>query len=214
LIEFGADINATDISGQTPTMHAAMGGHPDIIEKLAIAGADIGARTSNTSALHIALLRGNESSAAMLLARGRDPDDCFLSDRRTALMTAAESCPRAVKVLIKAGANVMHLDAENATALSIAAQYGHVEAVRELVHAGSTINHIGNFRETRLGLAIRFSCTDAVTFLLDAGAHPFLFSCGTPLLALAERSLDARIVEAVRNAQRTFQQLHAGQAVA
>lgn len=76
MVEQGADVNATNESGQTPLMVAALKeGNEKLIELLVHQGADIRARDKNgMTALMHAAAKGAQENAEQLLQLGIDPD--------------------------------------------------------------------------------------------------------------------------------------------
>lgn len=108
LVEYGADVNAKDIVGDTALMWAANGGHLNVVEFLVEHGANVNAAATG----HI----------------------CAGS---TALIYASEKGHvNVVKYLIKHGANINAKNKNGDTALSIAEKNGHTEVARILREAG------------------------------------------------------------------------------
>jgi ankyrin repeat protein len=70
----GTDVNAWDDSGWTPLIHAAEGGHKEIVELLIASGADLNAHIhlAGSTPLHYAALFGQKEIAELLIAKGAD----------------------------------------------------------------------------------------------------------------------------------------------
>jgi len=109
LVEYGADVNAKDLGGDTALMWAANGGHLNVVEFLVEHGANV-----NAASPHYA----NAGSTALIYA----------SERGHVTM---------VKYLIKHGANINAKNKNGDTALSIAEKNGHTEVTRILSEAGA-----------------------------------------------------------------------------
>lgn len=109
LVEYGADVNAIDVGGDTALMWAANDGHLNVVEFLVEHGANVNA------------------AATGLIYAGF-----------TALIYASEKgYVNMVKYLIKHGANINAKNKNGDTALSIAEKNGHTEVARILREAGA-----------------------------------------------------------------------------
>ncbi len=72
LVEAGADLNASDVSG-TALMGVCFKGHSAIVRYLLAAGADVNAKSENgTTALHYAAMFNKPEIVDLLLAAGAD----------------------------------------------------------------------------------------------------------------------------------------------
>lgn len=74
LIEAGADVDAVDAMGLSPTVLAAHSGFGELLDLLLEAGANPDAAGAGFAALHAAILRRDERAARALLAHGADPN--------------------------------------------------------------------------------------------------------------------------------------------
>ena len=74
LLEAGADVDAVDAMGLSPTVLAAHSGFGDMLDLLLEAGANPDAAGAGFAALHAAILRRDERAARALLAHGADPN--------------------------------------------------------------------------------------------------------------------------------------------
>jgi ankyrin repeat protein len=75
LLAAGASPNAVDHSGRTVLMVACGRNSPDILEELVKAGANIQARSADTTPLHEAAVSGFREAVELLLAMGADPNE-------------------------------------------------------------------------------------------------------------------------------------------
>ena len=73
LVEAGAEVNQTSAFGTSPTITAVHAGDARVVEYLLEQGADPNSADAGFTALHAAILRGNEAAARVLLAHGADP---------------------------------------------------------------------------------------------------------------------------------------------
>lgn len=74
LVEGGADVDYENAFGMSPIVLAVHGGNPEVVEYLLTAGADPDADGAGHTALHAAVIRGDEESARILLEHGADPE--------------------------------------------------------------------------------------------------------------------------------------------
>ena len=79
--------------------------------------------------------------------------------------------PVQVRCLLASGAAVNHADQAGFTALSLAAQDGHLDVVQELVAAGATVDLIDHTGGTPLLLASQEGHVPVMQALLEAGAE-------------------------------------------
>jgi len=154
----------------SPLVHAAAGGHMDIMELLIQHGADIHATTfANTN-------------TTLRKPKRLMPCHCL----STPIMTAANhGHVHAIELLLRHGADINVPQAACNSPLSLAAVNGHIPAVRALLHNGAEVNIIRR-GTTPLVKAIQANQLDAIRVLITEGSadltitshHPQLF---TPL---------------------------------
>jgi ankyrin repeat protein len=72
LLAAGVDVNDTAPSGTSAVVVATHSGHPDLLALLLDNGADVNASAAGYTALHAAVLRGDEESVKVLLAHKAD----------------------------------------------------------------------------------------------------------------------------------------------
>jgi ankyrin repeat protein len=124
-----------------------------------------------------------------LLLKGADPNSTDSSDRKTALMSAAEG-GRAdnVVLLLAAGADARRRDDSGGTALMEAAHTGDAKSLAALLAANSEVNAQMKDGETALYWAAFMNRPECVRLLLDAGADPTLKTkAGETPLAMARK---------------------------
>eukprot|EP01059_Diplonema_ambulator_P029708 TRINITY_DN4940_c0_g1_i1.p1 TRINITY_DN4940_c0_g1~~TRINITY_DN4940_c0_g1_i1.p1 ORF type:complete len:318 (+),score=65.64 TRINITY_DN4940_c0_g1_i1:60-956(+) len=107
LLSRGANISATQCSGQTPLHLAAMHGSLPVCDLLLSHSADPNALNNNhETPLHHAALRGHSDVVALLLSKGAHPNPQARSTLRTPLHYASEQCyEQCMRVLEEGGGN-------------------------------------------------------------------------------------------------------------
>ncbi len=83
LVAAGADVNIESAYGIAATALAAHSNHADLVEFLLESGADPNASEGGYTALHAAILRGNERAVRTLLLHGADANSPLLSPSPT-----------------------------------------------------------------------------------------------------------------------------------
>lgn len=164
LIDSGANINATDNFGRTALMWAAMSGHVETVKWLLNRSMDKLARDKRgRDALTHAASEGRVEVVKILVHHKLDVD--------TALAWA--SSQEIAEILISAGANVNTRiqDRRNETALSRAAEYGHIELAKTLINAAANVNVLRDDGFTPLMLAAEKGHLEITKLLLEAGAN-------------------------------------------
>jgi ankyrin repeat protein len=126
-----AGINAFSADGWTPLHLSAYFGHTRIAEMLLGQGADVTARSRNSTgntALHAALAGNHKLVAGLLLGHGADVNAADAAGWCPLHLAAANNNIDLIKSLIAQGADVQAPNGEGQTALSIAQEKNHREA--------------------------------------------------------------------------------------
>ena len=220
LIAAGASVDPGDNwRGQTPLMWAAAERHPDTMQALIAAGADVNARST---IIEWERQRTDEPRDKWLPPGGWSP----------LLLAAREDCVRCIDVLAKAGADLNIMDPERHTSLVIALTNGHFDVAGRLIDLGADLNMQDNVGQTALWAAVdahtmpdsnrppptemddRLTAWDIVSKLVEKGARvdvplrqrvPYrtkidrgadgVLGAGTTPLLRAAKTGDAKVVE-------------------
>jgi ankyrin repeat protein len=220
LIAAGASVDPGDNwRGQTPLMWAAAEGHPETMQALIEAGADVDARST---IIEWERQRTDEPRDKWLPPGGWTP----------LLLAARENCVTCVDVLAKAGADLNIVDPERHTPLIIALTNGHFDVAGRLIDHGADVNMQDEVGQTALWAAVdahtmpdsnrppptemddTLTAWDIVTKLVNAGARvdtplrqrvPYrtkidrgadgILGAGTTPLLRAAKTGDARVVD-------------------
>lgn len=167
LIARGAHVNAEDMSGTTPLMAAAIGGHAEMINLLLAHGAIVNVSERETK-MNI-LMRGcsNPEIVKILLDHGLD-----LKARDRSGRTALIACyrPEIAELLIARGAEINARDLQGNTPLITMANLGHREMVALLLAHGADVNIVNKYGETALSVAHSMHSQPIIDMLTAAGA--------------------------------------------
>ena len=182
LVENGADINAATnyVPGLTPLMFAVQESHIDAVNYLLDQGADVNLQQeSGYTALHFAAAKGYFNALKRLVKNGADVK-ARDKNNRTPLMLACESVNKkaidsiyekyrdqaakcyfkALKHLMKNGADVNGHDENNDTPLMLACEGVNKKAIEDSVYKNSGHDVTSN----------AYNYFDAVSLLIDQGA--------------------------------------------
>jgi uncharacterized protein len=127
---------------------AAQRGDREAVRALLKDAADVNAAQGDgMTALHWAALSGDADLAQMLVYAGANVKAVTRLGHYTPLFLAArEGKPRAIPVLVKAGADPTQTTATGTTALMVAAQSGSLATVQALLDAGVDVNAVESVR--------------------------------------------------------------------
>src|SRR5687768_5279778 len=176
LVAAGASVDPGDNwRGQTPLMWAAAERHPETMQVLIKAGADVNARST---IIEWERQRTDEPRDKWLPPGGLTP----------LLLAARDNCVACVDVLAAAGADLNIVDPEQHTALILALINGHFDVAGRLIDLGADLDMQDAVGQTALWAAVdahtmpdsnrppptemddRLSAWDVVTKLVKAGA--------------------------------------------
>ncbi len=173
-LEDGGDVNyARPGNQETPIMHAALGGHAELVSALLDAGADLEARDSRGHIpAHYAGASGEEATIRLFLEHGYGVNDDISGNGEGTTflhMAAAHDAPGLIAYLIEQGAEVNALGYNGVTALMQAAGAGHAAVFDLLMRAGADPHIADMHGNTALGRAAYGGHTRICAALLDAG---------------------------------------------
>jgi uncharacterized protein len=179
LLEAGANVDAMSGYGDTALLRACRLGYGEVVDVLLRAGAtpNLECGSSNSTALLEALgFLGSARIIAALLQSGANPNGLPGSSQVPPLLRACgESSlrdPRALEILLEAGANIEVTNQAGESALHLAARWGEPPKVLQLLRAGLDPTHQTLSGNNALHIAARAPRNaDAIEMLLQAGAH-------------------------------------------
>lgn len=152
LLEHGADLHATELSGLTAWHLAARQDAAGALSVLMEAGADLAVRSDDgLNTLDHAAQTGSLEALEMAVEAGLDPN------ARSGFRTKGHGYP---------------VD-EGSVPLGIAARAGQIAAVEKLLELGAEVDGRSDFDQTALIMAIvSGQPPELISILLDAGADP------------------------------------------
>jgi ankyrin repeat protein len=178
LAEAGADLDARDGNGRTPTLVAAFASQGEAFRALVEAGADANAQDAvGYDAVTIAAVADDPEFLSLALALGNRPDLIHTNWNGNALIAASHlGHDEVVRRLIAAGSPLDHVNNLGWTALIEAVVLGdggprHVGTVRALVEAGADAGIADRNGMTPLQLA-EARGFDEIAAILRAGRSP------------------------------------------
>ena len=179
LLDYKADIDAQDDTGETP-LHGLSwnrGGGRQIsqlhkVSRLLLEhGANVNARSHNLSIpLHIAAQNGRVEVVRVLLEHGTDANAPNKTQSTPLHVAAQQGEVEVVRVLLEHGANVNALGQDQSTPLHTATEYRRVDVVRVLLKYGADVNARNKAHCTPLHVAAQKGKVEVVRVLLEHNA--------------------------------------------
>jgi len=165
-----SELEARDMRGATPLMHAAAFGNLEALKLILDAGADVNAHNNHNATALLWAARDTER-ARLLIERGADVNTAS-TEGQTPLIAAASQRDGSpvVALLIAKGAHIDFEDGRrSSTALNIAAEAGAVESVRILLSNGAKPAIPNRFGVTALGSSPTGRSVEIAQLLLQKG---------------------------------------------
>lgn len=151
LLEKGADTQVLDLRGQSPLLKATFISQTEIVRMLLDMGADPNLHEAIESPLMRAVLNDHDEIVELLIDHKAN-----IEERNTyhpLLVVAVEfACWKALRSLLKKGADTEARDKSGSTALTYAVRDGSIESVRLLLDHGANIYAKNSFGETPLSV--------------------------------------------------------------
>ena len=175
LLKSGANVNASNIWGETALLKAAAYGRDECMVLLLKAKADMTIAPFSglfvgKSPLQMAACRGYPECVDLLIKAGVNVNELTKDDLVPTLNLAAlAGYDKSVQLLIKAGADVNLTDKKGRTALFQAAYEGHDKCVRLLIKAGCDVNTTDVFGNPPLFAS--FGSVQCARLILMSGAR-------------------------------------------
>ena len=173
LLEFEADVEASDGQGLTPLITAVAAKQPKMLRALLDAGArnfDVVPSFPSMTALMWACENGQAEMVRMLLEAGADPQQENATGQSPIMM--ATEHPEIVTLLLKYGVDPNQPTSTGALALPVALSGRKNKSVRLLLNAGSDPNKPESQGQPPLLIAAKSQLAPPVRALLEAGAEP------------------------------------------
>jgi len=138
LISSGANVNATNESGETALMMLDEDATSDLVWDLINAGAAVKTQDeSGNTALMQAAMSSNLEAVKALIDAGAEVDTRNKAKRTALILAASEGHINVVRTLVLAGANINATDEDEMNPLSHAAENDHLAVVRFLKSKGA-----------------------------------------------------------------------------
>ena len=176
LLSHGAEINSRTGSklGISPLMLAAMNGHTAAVKLLLDMGSDINAQieTNRNTALTLACFQGRHEVVSLLLDRKANVEHRAKTGLTPLMEAASGGYIEVGRVLLDKGAdvNAAPVPSSRDTALTIAADKGHLKFVELLLQRGAAVEVKNKKGNSPLWLAANGGHLGVVELLCNAGA--------------------------------------------
>jgi hypothetical protein len=143
LVDSGANVNVSDVSGATPLILAASRGQRDVVRYLVEQGANVNARdkAGNTPLSCVAawhdLMPDDTAIVNSLLDRGADINGAYYLGTTPLIFALQAGNPSTVRLLVARHADVNRKDSRGVSALSLAQNSSDKEVLKLLKQAGA-----------------------------------------------------------------------------
>jgi ankyrin repeat protein len=165
-------VNSPDEDGRSPLHWACRGVHPQVVEALVGAGAEVNAKDVNDiTPLHSLGSRGNVEAAKILIESGALVDSPDYERHNALHYAAMRGHVEIAALLVESGSDLEARNTYGRTPLLLAArESGNVDIARLLLDAGADINAEDRSGQCSLELAAWRGFDEFVNLLLDRGA--------------------------------------------
>lgn len=164
--DYGADVNATNMFGQTPYMLAIKYEYENLVYALLKKGAEYKSVKPVTSELLISITEYNDASSRLLINRNNDINVADKNGRTPLMHTIILNIYDLFERLIQKGADLELRDREGLTALLIAAGLGRVKMTHFLLGNKAASNAADNAGATALMHAVQKGSTKTTDILI------------------------------------------------
>ncbi|KAJ5688586.1 hypothetical protein N7462_002978 [Penicillium macrosclerotiorum] len=172
-LDKGADVNTSNLDGQTALMVAVSFRHTQIVKLLLEYGAlPNKVSAQGDTALGTAALMGLDDIVQMLLQHGANVEAAKNLGKTALSQAAAAGHESIVRRLLNAGAEPNTLCSSGDTALSRAALYGRVPIARLLLDCGADVNKTAYPWKTAIWKAAHDNRAAMAELLMQRGADP------------------------------------------
>ncbi|KAJ1525322.1 hypothetical protein ONE63_010144 [Megalurothrips usitatus] len=212
-----------DAQKMTPLHCAAMFDHPDIVEYLAVEGADVNAKDKESrSPLLLAASRGGWRTVIALIRLGaniRVKDSNSRNVLHLVVMNGGRLDELASAVINAKAQKDLHellneKDSAGCSPLHYASREGHIRSLENLIRLGAVINLKNHNNESPLHFAARYGRFNTVRHLLDSEKGSFIINEsdgeGLTPLHIASQQGHTRVVQLLLNRGALLHRDHMG----
>ena len=176
LIEFGADVNESNLQGTSPLMYAVRLKNTDFVRLLLSKGAQVNhSNRSDETALMLAVSKGALEIAKTLIQAGASLEHRDAAGRNLLMRALWDDTPATrlamLRLLLQHKVDVNGLSDSNSSPLMVAAQNQLSEEVELLLAAGADPNVANTYGYTALSQAVSRDDKRSVQNIIRAGAN-------------------------------------------
>ncbi|KAF2968452.1 hypothetical protein GQX73_g5073 [Xylaria multiplex] len=171
-LDRGAEVDASDTSGQTVLIIASARGYDTVVKLLLNSGAEVNALDkSGRTALMIASTYGYDAVVKLLLNSGAEINASDMLGETALMMASRKGYGDVVELLLNSGAEINASDMLGETALMMASGRGYDNMVNLLLDGGAGMGQVFGTTASALSVAALFNnCVDCFGYI-QLGRH-------------------------------------------
>lgn len=173
LLERGADINASDVTGATPLYHAVTGSHTKLVDFLLQHKADPDIAGPTGFPIQVAARQGHQAILELLIKYDADVN---LKGHSPLYEAATLGHNGITRLLIDAKADLNAPNEQGRTPVHAAARQGHVHVLRQLLARGAKVDVVDDQGVSPLDLAIEADHDELAKVLIEKGSPIDIFT--------------------------------------
>jgi ankyrin repeat protein len=173
LINRGANVDATDVNGDTAINWATFNGNVDVMKLLVQNGVDLEIKSKHGMPVDVAFRLWHADSVAEVFKEAGFGDRLAKEEMKLILAIENEDI-QSIKRILSKGTSPNMVDELGSPLLHLASEKGNQKVVELLFAEGADLNKLNRVGQSALAIAARFGHLYLVQYFLDKGAAPNL----------------------------------------